>query len=192
MFGACAGCVLGYAAASPALHIWHEHSRFQALLATPTVKRATGSKWFARHSPGNDKWCDVDPKLPRDYKLECYDTNSGDRGTLHWIDLMPWERDWSKEKKPVPGQVVPIVQRLESFAPDPNPDGIFSIHYDVGGAVTSLDLNSGEKITEPASPLSLRMLIVPLFFPLAGFLLPWGFMKCLAWVAVGFTAPKAV
>src|ERR1017187_6384310 len=60
ILGACAGGVLAYADASPLWQAWHEHRRLQALLATPTVRRATGADWFAKHSPSADRRCDAD------------------------------------------------------------------------------------------------------------------------------------
>jgi len=84
------------------------------------------------------------------------------------------------------------MMRLESFAPDQNRDGIDLIHYDVKGGVTSLDLSTGEKIERIQSPSFLRLFVVPLLFPLAGFVLFWGAMKSIAWIATGFTASKGI
>ena len=67
VLGACAGGVLGYADASPLWQRWREHRRFQDLLATPTVRRATGADWFARHPPGGDKSCDAPETQPADF-----------------------------------------------------------------------------------------------------------------------------
>jgi hypothetical protein len=196
VLGACAGCVLAYADAAPLWRTWGEYKRFQALLGTPTVRRASGADWSAKHSPGADKWCDVDPSVkppPPGYRIidPCYETNAGEKGKLHWIEMPPWEQDWSKHP-PVPGQVVNTVMRLESFAPDPNGNGIDVIHYDIKGVVTSLELSTGEKIERLQSPSFLRLFVVPLLFPLAGFVLLWGAMKSIAWVATGFTASKII
>lgn len=196
LLGACAGGVLAYATASPVWKAWRDQRRFQALVDTPTVRRVSGAEWFAKHSPGADKWCDVDPtvKVPPGYRLDgpCYETNSDDKGRLHWVELQPWERDWSKEQHPVVGQVVNTLLRLESFAPNhPNRDGIALIYYDVRGAVTSFELATGEKIEQHSRP-SLLAFAVPLLLPLVGFLLPWGAMKSIAWVAAGFVTSKHV
>jgi len=195
VLGACAGVVLAYADALPLWSTWREHRRFQALLDTPTVRKATGANWFAKHAPDADKWCDVDPsvKLPEGFRLvdPCYETSAADKGKLHWIEVRPWERDWSKEP-PARGQIVKTVFRLESFAPDANRDGINAIHYDVGGTVTSIELATGERIERPRSLSALRVFGVPLLFPLVGFLLPWGATKSIAWVVTGFMASKGV
>src|ERR1051325_1020729 len=152
ILGACAGAVLAYVATSPARQAWHDEKIFRTLLTTSTVRNATGAAWFSKHAPGADKWCDVDPavKLPPGYKLvdPCYETNGADNGRLHWVELKPWERDWSKGQ-PTPGQVVNTVLRLESFAAPPNRDGIDVIHYDAKGDVISLELTNGEKIERP-------------------------------------------
>jgi hypothetical protein len=194
LLGACAGSVLAYADASSLLKTWREYKRFQALLATPTVRRATGADWIKKHSPGADKWCDVDPtvKQPPGYQLvdPCYETNSNDKGKLHWIEVKPWERDWSKQQL-LRGQTVETVFRLESFDPDSNRDGVASIHYDTSGIVTSLQLATGEKIEQLQSP-GLWTFFMPLVFPLVGFLLPWGITKSVAWVASGFIAAKKI
>jgi hypothetical protein len=255
VLGTCAGGVLAYADASPLWQRWREYKRFQDLLATPTVRRATGADWFAKHPPGGDKSCDAPETLPADFFDKhppgdggpCYESSAD--GKLHWIEVKPRKRDWPREEpgpgrevkmatktieteidgkhrtftadvaegstpaqieaavreyvkanpeladaptgKPLHiGQIVKAAFRLESFAPDPNRDGIGLIRYDVSGSVTSLELAAGEKIERPRPPSFLRAFVVPLLFPVIGFLLAWGGTKAIAWVATGFIAPK--
>jgi hypothetical protein len=122
--------------------------------------------------------------------------SSVDKGTLLWI-----------EDKPVPGKTAPplpegyvfrdekrfplLQERLDSFAPDPNPDAISLIHYDLINTVTSIEVSTGEKIKRQYDLPSLqRTFVVPLVFPLVGFLLPWGAMRTIAWIAAGFMTAK--
>jgi hypothetical protein len=199
ILGACAGGVLAYADASPLWHAWHEHRKFQAFLATPTVRRMAGNDWFAKHPPGAYRGCNAAA-----FDLPSYDTehcrfnewSSVDKGTLLWI-----------EDKPVPGKTAPplpegyvfrdekrfplLQERLDSFAPDPNPDAISLIHYDLINTVTSIEVSTGEKIKRQYDLPSLqRTFVVSLVFPLVGFLLPWGAMRTIAWIAAGFMTAK--
>jgi len=196
VLGACVGCVLPWGDTAPVWRTWGEHKRFQALLSTPTVRRASGADWFAKHAPGADKWCDVDPSVrppPPGYRIidPCYETNASEKGKLHWIEIPPWEQVRSKHP-PVPGRVAATVLRLESFAPDPSRDGIALIHYDSSGAIASLELTTGVRIDRADAPSFLRALVIPQMFPLVGFLRPWGTLKTIAWVVAGFTKSKDV
>jgi CheY-like chemotaxis protein len=152
LLGACAACAFAYSAGSQLWKTWREQERFQALLATPTVQRATGADWSAKHPPGGDKLCGADlrqnlPPSPG-HVGQCYETSSIDDGTLRWTEFGHWERDVYGATHP-PGQVANAELRLESFAPRPNRDGIVLISYDASGAPTSLELTTGEKIARP-------------------------------------------
>ena len=59
-------------------------------------------------------------------------------------------------------------------------------------AVSDVLAGTAEKIERPQSPSFLRLFVVPLLFPLAGFMLLWGVMKSIAWVATGFAASKGI
>jgi hypothetical protein len=190
ILGACAGAVLTYATAPPAWRAWREHKKFESLLTTTTVRKATGASWFARHSPGKDKWksCDDEPngKWPQGYKTmgPCYETSAADKGRLHWTDDGVGATVWNGETT--------VMLRLESFAPQPNPDGIANIRYDANGSVTLLELATGDVLVKTPSPPYFVETLVPFSFPIIGFLLPWGVMKSISWVASGFTTSKAV
>ena len=214
ILGACAGGVLAYADASPLWQAWHEHKRLQALLATPTVRRATGVDWFAKHSPSADRRCDADGapetmspptrSVPPSFDptwggrfvwFDCRwrERSSADKGTLHWIGVKPVPGQTANQPEGTPAGLAEI----ESFAPDPNRDGIKLIRYGVavgGRIVTSLELSTGERIElcggEPCPVSFPRTFVVPLLFPLVGFLLPWGVVKTIAWVAAGFMVAK--
>lgn len=81
----------------------------------------------------------------------------------------------------------------DAFAPDPNPDGIKTIRYweYAPGQVRALELTNGDWSSEPPSPPELREILIPLFYPLIGFLLPWGATKVVIWIVTGFAASKA-
>jgi hypothetical protein len=119
----------------------------------------------------------------------CYETNSSDKGQLHWIKMEPWEQDWSK-KPPAVGQIVNTIFRLESFAPQRNDYDIELIRYNSSGSVTEVDLTTGEKIERPKSSTSfLYLVVLNLLFPALGFLLPWGAIKATTWIVTGFRTP---
>jgi len=52
--------------------------------------------------------------------------------------------------------------------------------------------SQAEKRSIGLNPSFLRAFVAPLLFPLAGFVLLWGVMKSIAWVATGFIASKGI
>jgi hypothetical protein len=213
ILGACAGGVLAYADASPLWQAWHEQRRLQALLATPTVRRATGVDWFAKHSPSADRRRDadarVDPSVPAGsgsrlqprFQMSPIDPETlsvpaGSESRFQWKpipDVGEVNRRFGERSSADQGTLYWEGIWLESFAPDANRDGISLIRY-AGRTVTSLELSTGERLQLCGGgpcPVSFpRTFVVPLLFPLAGFLLPWGSLKTITWVASGFVPAK--
>jgi hypothetical protein len=70
-----------------------------------------------------------------------------------------------------------------------NRDGINTVHVDPARMVSSIELSTGELITRTEAPhLSAYLLL--LLYPVLGFLLPWGGIRILTWVGIGFAAPQ--
>jgi hypothetical protein len=53
------------------------------------------------------------------------------------------------------------------------------------GDITSIELSTGEKL-ERTEPPPLRAYLLPLMYPISGFLIPWGAVRVLTWVGTGF------
>jgi hypothetical protein len=76
-----------------------------------------------------------------------------------------------------------------------NQDGIVRVDADKTGAISAIQLATGEWVLREPGTFKAHMglisrLLLPLCYPAIGFLLPWGAIKVLVWVASGFFAPK--
>lgn len=69
-----------------------------------------------------------------------------------------------------------------------NRDGVRSITTDSNGDIREFRLLTGESASRPDTRLLMSLLLVALY-PVAGFVLPWGVLRSLSWVAAGFLAP---
>lgn len=154
ILGACAGGVLAYADASPLWQAWHEQRRLQALLATPTVRRATGADWFAKHSPSADRRRDADAGVGPSVPAGSGSRQGGTVPRFQWSDIDPEtlsvpagseSRFQGERSSADKGTLYWEGIWLESFAPDANRDGISLIRY-AGRTVTSLELSTGERL----------------------------------------------
>jgi hypothetical protein len=73
-------------------------------------------------------------------------------------------------------------------------EGIQTVNADKTGVITSIQLTTGEWIHREPRTLKSRLaffgrLLLLLLYPALGFLGPWGTIRTLAWVAVGFSRP---
>ena len=69
-----------------------------------------------------------------------------------------------------------------------NLEGIKRVLTDKTGMVSSIELLTGETVRRTEPP-TLQAYLAPLFFPVIGFLLPWGAVRVLTWVGIGFLEP---
>jgi hypothetical protein len=65
-----------------------------------------------------------------------------------------------------------------------NLDGIKDVMVDQAGDIDSIELTTGESIPK-LTPPALRAYVIPLLYPILGFLLPWGAARVLTWVGSG-------
>ncbi len=75
-------------------------------------------------------------------------------------------------------------------------DGIQTVNADKGGAISSIQLTTGEWARRGAKTLKARLafiasLLLPFCYPVVGFLVPWGTLRVFVWVAGGFSAPQS-
>lgn len=69
-----------------------------------------------------------------------------------------------------------------------NLEGIKDVTVDKAGLVSSVELSTGESV-QRTEPPTLRAYLIPLLYPILGFLLPWGAVRVLTWVGSGFFVP---
>lgn len=65
------------------------------------------------------------------------------------------------------------------------------IVYRRTGLISSVTLKNGETLADAPLEPAWHTYLFPLFAPLAGFLLPWGVIRLLAWTISGFIAKAA-
>ena len=67
---------------------------------------------------------------------------------------------------------------------------IQAVNADKTGAISSIQLTTGESIysgkTRKARLAFIGSLLLPLCYPVIGFLVPWGTIKVFVWVGIGF------
>jgi hypothetical protein len=75
-------------------------------------------------------------------------------------------------------------------------DGIQTVNADKSGAISSIQLTTGEWVRRGVKTLKARLafiasLLLPFCYPVIGFLVPWGTIRVFVWVAGGFSAPQS-
>jgi hypothetical protein len=79
------------------------------------------------------------------------------------------------------------------FYPDPstiNGDGVRTVLWNKGYEVASLVTEDGETLYPTPAPSVLEYLLV-VILPIFGFLIPWGVVRAVGWVVVGFSPPHS-
>jgi hypothetical protein len=96
----------------------------------------------------------------------------------------------TKEQATAHGPWVPVrEEREEPGAVSVNLDGIKQVTVDKDGLISSIELSTGESV-QRADPPALKAYLIPLLYPILGFLLPWGSIRLLTWVGGGFVEPR--
>jgi hypothetical protein len=68
-------------------------------------------------------------------------------------------------------------------------DGIRQVGVDKAGLVFSIEASTGAWANRTEAP-ALKAYVIPLLYPILGFLLPWGGIQILTWVGSGFAEPR--
>jgi hypothetical protein len=128
------------------------------------------------------RWDEFDKEERAKEERSCWKANASAKG----------REEWTSQHDIDTGHTVAGDWWIDAFAPDPNPDGIKTIRYWEydPGRVRSVELTNGDWSAEPPSPPELNAILLPLLYPVIGFLVPWGATKIIIWVASGFTASK--
>ena len=73
-----------------------------------------------------------------------------------------------------------------------NQDGILTADTDKAGAISSIQLATGEWVHREPHTFKARLaLVFPFCYPVVGFLVPWGTIKVLLWVGTGFIEARS-
>jgi hypothetical protein len=90
-----------------------------------------------------------------------------------------------KAIKPPPGY-----EFYEPGTVNVNKGGIKTIHLGDKLEITSIDTQDGAKLIKPV-PVGFWSYVLPVIFPVVGFLIPWGVVRTATWVGAGFLShPK--
>jgi len=116
-------------------------------------------------------------------------------GTAKLSDIQPhtgnpWDRpgapiqsnqvDWSKAQP-----VGAFATTSDSSTSEVNRGGIATINWSNDYEVASIETSDGETLSPTPAPAAWEYLLVVLF-PVAGFVIPWGAVRAIGWVGVGF------
>ena len=194
LLGAAGALVGGAVAFSQSQTVWGlraRHRRFEAVMATPTMQKVAKSV-STRASQAQPV-----PDPPTGYTLDPKPTRGGGlppdavpAGKFVPPRLDQWEGA-AREFDPVATEDVDGGECLLNAHPllKGNSDGINKVHVDAAKLVTSIDLSTGEWVPRVDSP-HLTAYLLLLLYPVIGFLLPWGGIRILTWVGIGFAAPR--
>jgi hypothetical protein len=69
-----------------------------------------------------------------------------------------------------------------------NADGISEVVLDPTGIIASIHLSNGETAWGKLAPVTFPFAI--LLYPALGFLLPWGAIRAMSWIGIGFCQPR--
>jgi hypothetical protein len=169
--GGLVGGVVGYIGAQPLWAARANHKRFASLMALPAMRKVTME---VKHSGT------ISAGVPsfEDFMKEYSDTGRIFTGRLKDLEgVEVFESTYADGSRDI-FKASPLLKG--------NPDGIEKVHIDATGVISSIGLSTGETIYQTDLPSFFRAYLAPALFPLAGFLLPWGALKAVAWVGAGF------
>ncbi len=158
--GGVVGVMAGYTGAQDLWNHRAAHKKFQSLMASTTMLKVAKVENQPEAKPG--PWDEYSTR--RTAKLSDIDiTDSQDeRGGRYLLKAHPLLAG--------------------------NHDGINSIHLDRARIVSSIELTTGEWVHKTEPPY-IQSYFGVLLYPILGFLLPWGAVRVLIWVGIGFSSP---
>lgn len=164
VLGACVGAVAAWEGTRTAWIALTEHRRFESVLASPTMRKVAKAARADADAQIVSESAMTKIPLPPGATLVSPSAHASD----------PWEQAARDYK----GQHVLV--RL---------DGVDQVTVDKTGLITSIDLSTGESVEKTDAPHIWAFLPL-LLLPAIGFLVPWGLVRVMAWIAVGFFAPR--
>lgn len=176
LLGAIAGGIAGFRVGRPAWSAFAAHRRFQSVLSSPTMVRASGAIRSYMSTPGERGASETGSGKPARSGPPRYDPASG---TIVREQVATDYRDIFDS---VADSFIPDGQEFQL-----NTAGLRSVTSDESGKVVSIVLTDGEAISDES--LNSKDLYQSLLWPCAGFFVPWGALKLLVWIRTGFLQP---
>jgi len=173
--GAIVGCVFAYAQLQSTMRQRADHARFEQLANSEVAKQAKQDR-FTKNAPesGDHFVSDSQTLLP---------------STVDAFVAAPEE----KQREALANMSVPaktalldaLRQRNESVV---DRDGITIIHWTKDYGVESIETEDGQTLYPIPAPSAWAYLLIAAF-PILGFFIPWGAVRAVRWVGVGFISP---
>ena len=187
LLGVSGGLLGGSLAYSEAQNLWTTraaHKKFEFLMTTPTMQKVAKDMKIdydalAKQARAISSLPSA-PVAPGDFM------EMQRKGTQTFVPprIDEWEGPAIKDDENGGRHLLPANPLLRG-----NRDGINTVNVDPARMVSSIELSTGELITRTEAPhLSAYLLL--LLYPVLGFLLPWGGIRILTWVGIGFAAPQ--
>jgi hypothetical protein len=175
--GVCGGILGGFLGYSNAKATWDSHiavRKFESLMATPTMRKvAKAARDYQHDNPQGKTNGDRGDWFERN-KPDALDEKHGESGEVR---ADPWEEAAKEYERDLRGIVVAV-----------NLAGIKQVTVNKTGLISSIELPTGAVI-QRVDPPALRAYLIPLLYPVLGFLLPWGGIRVITWVGSGFFQP---
>lgn len=170
ILGSIIGGVIGY---SDLQTVWSSHRKFERLQSLAVMNevaaaiKAYQTDWFAQNAPSPT--FTIEPP--------------------GWVPVVSATRKADVSEK-IADPAAEITVDVSNY------EGIKSVNADKAGTISSIQLTTGEWVhREPDSFKAhfalVARLLLPLSYPVIGFLVPWGTIRVFVWVGRGFLAPPS-
>ncbi|MBI3934958.1 MAG: hypothetical protein HY316_09725 [Acidobacteria bacterium] len=202
------GCLVGAGIAySDLISVWERHNRFESLLASATIREINNT---LRNYNGGTVY-----RIRAEATGETYDVTTDDTGSAvedpsPIPPAIPWtnyaqrrsiemltlysvgKADQSDRLMEPAAEYKATVERDENGRPISESWYAISLALaDSDKQILAVQLSNGELVHKQSKSLTataafiLRVVAI-LLYPLVGFFIPWGVIKCLTWVGAGF------
>jgi hypothetical protein len=183
ILGSAAMVYIGYVEEQPLWNARADYRKYESVMALPATRRVVKaakdyqSASFARN--GRRFYGRVDytalAALPPGHVID------HPRGpALDHFDQLFAQLEAQELEKEAKG-----LEKAESMVVSVNLEGVKDVTFDKNGIVSSVELSTGEMIGR-ADPPALRAYAAVLVYPIVGFLIPWGVIKIITWIGIGF------
>jgi hypothetical protein len=199
LVAACGGILGGCLAYSDARTTWDDHTahrKFGSLMASPIMQKvAKAARDYLKPSRfGGIRVVESQVLTYADGTIREDAPENNTHGPWEKYKLPPGAKlvspsppdfdQWKAEQ-----QRLDELKAAGAFLVSVDLDGIKQVTVDKAGVVSSIELSTGESV-QRVGPPALKAYVVPLLYPILGFLLPWGGIRVLTWVGGGFVEPR--
>jgi len=180
--GFISGCFFSYGDAQTLWNARTAYRRFESLMALTTMQKVAK----AARDDANSRTKGYLPQATTHGHVSKYggipvddESEAAPQGAHMPRSTDPWEAAAKEYKQ----------EEFAGFTGLINLDGIKQVTVDKVGVVSSIELSTGESVQRVAPP-ALKAYLIPLLYPVLGFLIPWGGIRLLTWVGSGFVEPR--